>query len=76
MRQAQIGLKKTLSRNDCFKNGKALVPSSRVRVSGGRYTSMVVMSHDPDGEALVQIFTVDGNVDTGGWSVRGMVPAD
>lgn len=34
------------------------------------------MSHDPDGEALVQIFTVDGNVDTGGWSVRGMVPAD
>ena len=33
-------------------------------------------SHDPDGEALVPIFTVAGNVDTGGWSGRGMVPAD
>ena len=41
MRQAQIGLKKTLSRNDCFKDGKALVPSRTVKVSGGRYTSML-----------------------------------
>ena len=38
-------------------------------------TSTLVRSHHPDGEALVPIFTVAGNVDTGGWSGRGMVPA-
>ena len=31
----RLGLKKTLSRNNRFKDGKALVPSGTVKVSGG-----------------------------------------